>query len=217
VADDAPADDRDLPLVEVPAGGPGSAPADTFAVILTGDGGWASIDRQIGETLASRGTPVVGWNSLKYYWTKRTPEEAASDLAWILGRYARAFGRSRAVLIGYSFGADVLPFLVNRLPEASRARLASVVLLGPSHEADFEFHVSGWLGGEGHDSLPTLPEASRLVALPVLCLFGSEEHDSLCRDLAAANVTRQELSGGHHLGGDYDGLADRIQATMTPK
>ena len=51
------------------------------------------------------------------------------------------------ILIGYSFGADVLPFIVNRLPDDLRKRIASVNLLGLSTEATFEIHVADWIPG----------------------------------------------------------------------
>src|SRR5665213_3679516 len=49
---------KDLPLVEVPATGTGND--DVFAVLLSGDGGWAGIDRKVAQSLAERGIPVVG-------------------------------------------------------------------------------------------------------------------------------------------------------------
>src|SRR5262249_1291780 len=61
------ADVGDLPLVEVPAVG---TPTGTLAVMISGDGGWASIDRDIGAELAARGVEVVGLNALRYFWTR---------------------------------------------------------------------------------------------------------------------------------------------------
>jgi type IV secretory pathway VirJ component len=107
----------DLPLTEVPGRAvPGEG---LMAVILTGDGGWAEIDKGIAEGLAARGVPMVGWSSLRYYWRPRTPEEASADLARVLRHYLAGWNRERAILIGYSFGADIAPFLVSRLPPTS--------------------------------------------------------------------------------------------------
>ena len=107
------ADVTNLPLVEVRARG---TPASMLAVMFSGDGGWASIDRDVGEQLASRGIDVVGLNSLRYFWTRRTPDGAAADLVRILRHYLAAWHARRIVLLGYSRGADVLPFLASRLP-----------------------------------------------------------------------------------------------------
>jgi type IV secretory pathway VirJ component len=200
-----PLEVADLQPVEVTAPNGGGR----FAVLLTGDGGWAEIDKSIAAALAARGVPVVGWSSLRYFWTPRTPEAAASDLTRLIEHYAAAWRRERVLLVGYSFGADVVPFLVNRLPEATRHRVDRVGLLGLSETAAFSFHVTSWLGGGGDRRYPTAPEVDRTAA-PVLCVSGSEEHDSVCAALHSPRVRRLELPGGHHFGGQYDRIADAL-------
>jgi type IV secretory pathway VirJ component len=198
-----------LGLVEVPATG---RERDLMAVVLTGDGGWAEIDKRVSARLARDGIPVVGWSSLKYYWTPRTPDGAARDLARILERYGRAWGKRRVLLAGYSFGADVLPFLVNRLPAELRSRVALVGLVGLSEQASFEFHVAGWLGVET-GTHPTVPEVARLET-PILCMRGEDEADSACRLVHGAAVRVVTLSGGHHFGGDYERIAEALLAGL---
>ena len=73
-----------LPLVEVPAT---RGMSDTLVVFVSGDGGWAAIDREISKALADDGMPVVGLNALQYFWTRRTPETASRDLESIISRY----------------------------------------------------------------------------------------------------------------------------------
>jgi type IV secretory pathway VirJ component len=198
---------EDLPLVEVtPAPGRHD---DRLVVILSGDGGWAEFDKSVAAALAARGLPVVGWNSLRYFWTPRTPEATTGDLERVLRHYLRAWSRERALLVGYSFGADLLPFLVSRLPTDLKARVASVGLLGLSPDASFEFHVSSWVGGGGEPRYATVPEVKRLGALPVTCVQGAEETDSACARLEGTSGVRVvTLPGGHHFGGDARRLAD---------
>ena len=203
----------DLPLVEVPAAATAGADAqDTFAVLLTGDGGWAGLDQDVATALAARGIPVVGLNTLKYFWNSRTPEVAAADLERIIRRYGAAWKRSHVLLVGYSFGADVLPFLFTRLPTDVRADVRSVSLLGLSDTASFEFHVADWIPGSSDNGRPTAPEIARMSGAQVLCLYGSEETDSPCRKLTAPGVTSVALSGGHHFDGAYGALAQQILA-----
>jgi type IV secretory pathway VirJ component len=198
---------RDLSLTEVEV--PPSARTDSMAIILTGDGGWAGLDRSLAAGMAARGIPSVGWSSLRYYWTPRTPDGAAADLARIIRHYISEWNVTRVILVGYSFGADVLPFLVNRLPAALVSRVRLVALLGPSETADFEFHVSEWIGHHPSSQYRTLPEAERL-AVPVVCARGSDEDDSACRTLKGAHVTSLEIGNGHHFSGNYGPLADAI-------
>lgn len=205
----------DLSLVEVPA--TGGVDRDTLVVLMSGDGGWADIDKNIAAGLAKAGVPVVGWSSLDYYWTPRTPDSAASDLARIIDHYTTAWRKRRVLVAGYSFGADVAPFLVNRLPAASRSHVAELALLGPSSTANFEFHLANWLGGGGDPRYPTRPEIERL-GIPVTCVYGSDELDSVCRLVraTAATVRPVTLGEGHHFSGEYDRLVRIILREETP-
>lgn len=187
-----------LPLVEVPARG---RPAgDLIAVLLTADGGWATLDRGVAADLAQDGVPVVGWSSLDYYRTARTPEQAADDLSRVLRHYLARWGGRRVLLIGYSFGADVLPLLVNRLPADLRPRVAGVALIGFSPEAVFEFHLSEWLGMVRGRLYPTLPEVRRLRDLRVLCVYGRGDRSEACGQLAMPNATVVAIASGHSMG-----------------
>src|SRR5712691_5955504 len=93
-----------LPLVEVPAT---KGASDTLVVFVSGDGGWAAIDKSISKVLADSGMPVVGLNALQYFWTKRTPDSASRDLQWIVENYLASWNKGRVMLVGYSRGADV--------------------------------------------------------------------------------------------------------------
>lgn len=79
-----PASIAGLPLVTLAAQG---KPRDLLAVILSGDGGWAEIDRELASRLAAAGIEVAGLNSLRYFWTPRNPETAAADLERILRHF----------------------------------------------------------------------------------------------------------------------------------
>lgn len=194
----------DLPLVEVPAAHPGK----TLAVIVTGDGGWAGIDQQIGDIMAAHGVSVIGFNSLKYFWNARTPEEMAHDLELTLTHYAAKWGAEKFIVVGYSIGADVLPFMTGRMSEATKARLAVVAMLGPGTHADFEFHLSNWLTTENvPEGAPMIPEMAKLSKTPVLLVCGSEEEGTLCQNYQAPNVKSLVLPGGHHFNKEYNHIA----------
>ncbi|MFT4268757.1 MAG: AcvB/VirJ family lysyl-phosphatidylglycerol hydrolase, partial [Xenophilus sp.] len=205
----APSQIADIPVNEVPAAGGGSR----FAVLISGDGGWASIDKQIAAALARQGVPVVGIDSLRYFWSARTPEGVAQDVDRVVRYYAAHWQRSEAILIGYSQGADVLPFAYNRLSPAVRERVRLTALIGPGRKAAFEFHLSNWIGSSG--DRPIAPEARRLKAAETLCIYGTDEKaDSLCPELAPASAQVVATAGGHHLDGNYEALAARIIAAV---
>jgi type IV secretory pathway VirJ component len=206
-------DSSDLGVVEVQALAP---ERDLFALILTGDGGWADLDKGVADSLARQGVPSVGWSSLRYYWTPRTPDTAAADLDRILRHYLGAWRRSQALLVGYSFGADVLPFLASRLPAETRSRLGGVVLLGPSERASFAFHLSSWLGGGGDPAFPVRPELRRLAGLAVTCVREGGDRESPCAADPSVPVHVVTLPGGHHFGGDYERLGEIALETVSP-
>jgi type IV secretory pathway VirJ component len=219
-----PAGLSDLPVIEVPAQ-PVAAPSgaatadashsDVLAIIMSGDGGWAGLDQDVAAALSAKGIPVVGLDSLRYYWTARTPNGLAADTDRMIRYYLAHFGKQRVLLIGYSQGADVLPFAVNRLPETTRSRVALVAVMGMSEHALFEFHLSSWVSDS--DSGPaTLPEINRITGTPVLCIYGADENDSLCPKLDPKKFNIVELKGGHHFDGDYANLARQILASATP-
>jgi type IV secretory pathway VirJ component len=195
-----------LPLVEIRAAKPGPF----FAVIYSGDGGWRDLDKTLGELLATQGVSTVGVDSLRYFWHQKSPEQVASDLATILAVYRSRFGAERVLLIGYSFGADILPFAFNRLPADDQARVVQITLLGLGSHAAFEFHLSNWVPGPDTEGPLVLPELLRMDLARLQCVYGSEEEDTLCPlpELKGVEVIRTQ--GGHHFDGDYRALGQRI-------
>jgi type IV secretory pathway VirJ component len=204
----------DLPLIEVPAAGSDS---NMMAVILTGDGGWGVTDRGIGRSLAAKGISVVGLNSLQYFWTRRTPEQTAADLERILQYYSFLWNRPKVVMIGYSFGADVLPFLLNRISRESLLKIEAVAFLGLSSTADFQFHLTDWLVSlKRPTALPVRPELEKLRGKKILCFYGTEDKDALCGELDQGLVKAIAIQSGHRFGNDYQPIVDAILQEIRP-
>ena len=209
----------DLPLAEVVAAelsAPGPHP-DAFAIIYSGDGGWRDLDRSLAAVLASKGMSVVGVDVLRYYWTQKTPALAASDLARIMRYYQQRWQRSNVVLIGFSLGADVLPFLVSRLPPDLAAHISLLSLLSPERRTAFEVETTGWLGVHNSSGMLIEPELRKLPALHLQCIYGRDEGaDSLCTTstMGASDAVVLAKSGGHHFDQNYVQLADEILAAV---
>ncbi len=198
----------DLPLTEIPS----TAGSSSFlAVHVTGDGGYGGTDRGLSQTLAAHGIPVVALNSLHYFWKKRTPDEGAADLHRILEHYRLTWRKEKYILIGYSMGADVMPFMLTRLPKSSRDRIALVALLGPGPHAAFQFHLTQWFGRPPSDAaLPVQPELEKLRGLRMLCFAGDEDKEAICGRLDPALVKPVALEGGHRIGSHYQPVAEAI-------
>ena len=221
---------RDATIV-LPAPRAVIAPAgrdDVLAVIYSGDGGWADLDRQLGNAFAARGIPVLGVSTFKYYWRSRTIEESAAQLDALLTERMQRLGKRRLWLIGYSFGADVLPSIVAHLRPAHRAAIAQLVLLAPSRDVTFEIELEGYMIKQGwfvehfkrlmqhinpieHErALPPL------LALhgqpPVTCYYGLDDaDDSLCTAPGAPRWLQvRPKPGDHHFAGGYLPLAKEL-------
>jgi type IV secretory pathway VirJ component len=204
----------DLPLAEVAAAAP---KGDAFAIIYSGDGGWRDLDRMLADVLAAKGMSVVGVDVLRYYWTQKAPPVAAGDLARIIRYYQKRWQRSKVVLIGFSLGANVLPFLVSRLPPDLKQEVSLVSLLSPERTTAFEVETTGWLGVHNNAGMPIGPELKKLSGQRVQCIYGTDEGaDSLCTtdDATAAGAAVIAKSGGHHFDHNYEQLADQILAAV---
>lgn len=195
-----------LPLVEVPAT---QGTSDTLVVFVSGDGGWAAIDKAISKDLAAHGMPVVGLNALKYFWTKRTPDEASRDLRRMLEKYLPAWKKDRVLYVGYSRGADVLPAMINRLPAELQSKTRLIALLGASPRVEFEFHMGDWMRTTSVKGIAVKPEVDKLLSHNIVCIYGEDDKDSLCPALTAAKTVK--LKGAHHFDGGYEKLAAIIR------
>jgi len=206
-----PDDVADLPLTDI---APTAGDAHRTAIIITGDGGWAGLDRGVADALTADGVRVIGFSTLKFFWHKQTPEAAAQAIARVIAHYGKADAKTRFVLIGYSFGASLVPVVANRLPEDLRKRVDGGVLISPDDEAVFEIHVGDWFGSTHHDeALPIGPEmAASKVSL--VCVHGADESDSFCLKPQPAHVRVVQLPGGHHYDGDYGALGALIAKNL---
>lgn len=183
---------------------------DTLAVIYSGDGGWGGLDQHLARRLADNGVPTLGINSLTYFRTDRTPDDVAADLAAKLRLYGRQWGRTKVVLIGYSFGAGALPAIVPRLPEDVRAQLDHIVLIGTVADGDLHFHPTSWLNLASKDSFPVAPAIDALTNVKITCVYGEKERRDICPDLPDDKVAKVRLPGGHHFNGDYATLSAAV-------
>jgi type IV secretory pathway VirJ component len=193
-----PADTGDLdrlPLVELPARRPGG---HTLALVLSGDGNWAPMISGLARRLADHGMSVVGLRSATYLCRSRPPDEVAADLERVLRTYLARWGRQSIVLVGYSRGADMAPFLASRLPPDLRARVRLVALLSPAEKAALEFHWIDLLRDVSRPGdLPLLPEVRRMAGTPVLCVYGKSEEGALCPVAPRGLMRVVERPGGH--------------------
>jgi type IV secretory pathway VirJ component len=206
----------DLPLVELPTDGPPVG----LVVFLSGDGGWRDIDKSIGEILQKEGVAVVGIDSLRYFWSAKEPAVIAADLERIIAHYSKLWGAQRVAVVGYSLGADVIPFAWQRLTPETQKRVDLLALLGLEPTANFEVSVAGWLGVASSSDVDVRPYLPSLPAERTMCFYGREEvedQETACVLSEMAKSTLVERPGGHHFDGDYEPVARMILDRLKTK
>ena len=196
-----------LPLIEVPT--PTTA-GDTFVVLYSGDSGWAGAARGFSADLAAAGQPVVGINALRYFLKRRSPQAAAADLTAVIERYATTWNRPKVILVGYSFGADSLPLIVEQLPAEERARVRLMVLISPADRADMLFDGLSWINLTLPGARPLAPALLTLGAIQAVCIRAEHDPRAACDRFPPQVITSVHLPGFHRYHGQYAAVTQII-------
>jgi type IV secretory pathway VirJ component len=197
---------QELPLVEARV--TSTTRNSRLAVIWSGDGDWAGFVRGITRELNASAVSVVGLKSRS--WLTQRPEKnadlAGQDLSRILRTYLTMWNADSVLLIGYSRGADLLPFAVSRLPADLRKRVGFLVLISPAVNANFGFHWIDLISNKRRpDDLDLAPEVRKLAGLRILCVYGTLDQSALCPVLEAGVAQTVARESGHHME-DPEGL-----------
>ncbi|MBB3349384.1 MULTISPECIES: AcvB/VirJ family lysyl-phosphatidylglycerol hydrolase [unclassified Sphingomonas] len=188
---------------------PSPAQRGMVAVLFSGDSGFdAGMTPHIGRMLAAHGMPVLEINSLTAFREGRSPAEAAALVAEATHRALALPGAHRVLLVGQSFGADMLQYGASLLPLPLRARVPQLIFAVPGDTLLFRASPGGLF--DGPPDRAALPSARRVDWAPVLCVHGATEANSLCPRWRQRNVRVVTLPGDHYLNHD----PDRLCATL---
>lgn len=207
-------DVRGLPLNYTP---PKGRPSHFTAVLLTGDGGFASLVTKVAQGLSEAGIGVVSFNSREWLSPAKTPDQTAAAVVRAIRAGMQKFGADSIIIVGYSRGADMAPFIGNRLPADLRAVLGGIAMFGLATTANFEFHLIDLVKDTERDSdIPTMPELRKLQGVPMVCVYGSDEKSSGCRGVPESLMHVDMRNGGHHFDGADKSLADVVLKLLHP-
>jgi type IV secretory pathway VirJ component len=186
---------------------PGKIPASKklSVVFVSSDAGlyrW-SLGGKIARRLAAAGYPLVGVDSLAAFSRRRSPEQAAAIVATAMKDMLDRYPGNPIVLVGQSFGSDILVVALDRLPAPLLARIRRIVLIVPGREAYLQTSLGEMLALYPPD-VNLVPLARKLPHVPITCIFGVEETNSLCAILIDPRITDVGLPGGHQLHRDSD-------------
>lgn len=172
------------------------------AVFLSGDMGFRfGLSGNVAAALAHQGIPVIGIVSPAAFAHHRTLSEATAIVEQAMHRALQVNRSGRIILMGESFGADVMATVAPRLPPALLAHVDAIILTVPAPDVYLRSDPSG-LAYLGTADAHPLARLQGMRGPPLICIYGREEQDSLCPALKPAAAEVIALPGGHFLNHD---------------
>lgn len=190
---------QNLPLKEW------DAPANNKPLVfyISGDGGFNRFSNELCASINKQGFEVTALDSKSYFWSQKTPIKTAGDISDFLSQKIVRRPNQQIVLIGYSFGADVLPFVLNRLPKNIADKLKVSILLASSGSTDFVIHIADLFGAGKRRGMDVLSEVNKISNQKIVILNSSDEKGLDTGKITIKHIT-EILPGGHHFDGDID-------------
>ena len=103
------------------------------------------------------------------------------------------------MIIGYSLGAEIVPFVFSRLPEELKSRVVSLVMLSPASNTDFEIHITDMLGmGNKRNTYDVIAEISGIQKTRQIIIYGVNEKTGVPDLLKQTQVEIVRIPGDHH-------------------
>ncbi len=194
----------DLPLTVIPSAVKDDLP---LAFFISGDGGWTSFDQAVCEKLAEKGIPVIGLDAQKYFWEERRPKEVAAEITPAVLHYMRLWNKKSFVLLGYSFGACVAPFIASNFAATLKEPLKGIYSFSPDVTGDFEIHLADMLHLRTKDKYNVVEEMKLIKAMNPVCIFGNDEDEEIQKSFSSNGIRTEKLPGNHHYNNDFNAIA----------
>jgi type IV secretory pathway VirJ component len=200
---------QDLPLLQYKSS---KASAEYFIIMFSGDGGWRDFIDYLSNFISGNGIHVIGFNTIPYFNHTRPPAEIAKDIQRVMTNFSEVWGKKKVVLAGYSFGAEILPFVYNKLGKDFKSRIVCLAMIAPSNLADFK--VSPIYYYNPALSSQVYPELRKAGSVKTL-IFCDKQRNSLCRFLHGNDsVDMVHLAFGHLFTGKYKEASSLITTSI---
>jgi type IV secretory pathway VirJ component len=182
-------------------------------LLMSGEGGWRNFDQRLAGYFQQQGFWVGGIDCLKYFWKAQDDRKAlAADMRAYAKALAFAAGRtedSPLVLAGFSFGADLAPWIAGG--EGWNSRIAGLIMLGPDEVGSLQFRVLEVFGFEEHEHIFQVSDAlTSARGIPLLFIHGGADPHSSAPHLADAAPPPKKIltvpESDHHFTGHEEDL-----------
>jgi type IV secretory pathway VirJ component len=150
---------------------------------------------------------------MKYFWSAQDDRGAlASDVrayAAALASASGSGGEAPVLLAGFSFGADLAPWVAGA--GGWGARVKGLVLIGPDEEGSLEFRLLEMFGYRPKDHVFSVAGALKDASgVPAFFLHGEKDGDSAAPALASGAAEPRKITivpgANHHFSGHEDEL-----------
>jgi type IV secretory pathway VirJ component len=170
----------------------------SLIVYFTSDGGWRSFDKKLTDSLCAANISLLGFNAYKYFRKRKTPQQTLDSVLPYIDLNLKKYNCRKFILAGYSFGAEVVPFLYNLMNKEWQNKVEFIVLLSPSDNSDFKIHLLDMIGiNYRHWKYDVLSEIMKIDDKKILVFWGVDEKKFLKEKFTKSNITVHHLKGGH--------------------
>ena len=169
---------------------------------LSGDAGIGPFSSKICTNLHQNGYDVYALNSKVYYWNKQDPKNTSEVISQYLKKIFKNHSNQKLIFIGYSFGSDVLPFIINNLPKNTKNRIENIILLDPYESADFEIYYKNLIFESVSGQWQTIPAINQLPPIK-LSIILSDYGEKYPYNKINHQKNIIHLGGNHHFNRNY--------------
>lgn len=178
---------------------------------ISGDAGFNTFSKTFAQELHNYGFDVFALNTKQYFWQKKTPLQASQDSEKFLKQIIKNRNNKKIIIVGYSYGADVAPFIYNRLDADFQKNIQNLLIIGPSKVNDFEIHLEEYITGSHQHGFSVIHEINQLKNVPFTLVVSDFENKYFPRaEISLKNYHFLHLHGNHHFSGNTKMLADSI-------
>ena len=188
-----------------------------FIFYISGDAGFNTFSKELSDEFFKRNYDITALDSKAYFWKAKTPEESAIKIGEYLDEKLKRRKNQEILILGYSFGADISPFIINRLPKNLREKIVSVVLLDPSKTADFEVSLQGMIFDKARGDYEVLPEINKMKVPRTLIIRSDIGLKFPVNQITVSNLSIKHLPGNHRFNYNYSELVTLTSENIDEK
>jgi type IV secretory pathway VirJ component len=208
-------------VVYAPPGATKTGGSRPVVLLVSGEGGWKSFDILLSGYLTDDGFWVGGVDAKAYF---SDPQDDRGLLAGDMRGYAVALNAAAGrppdaplILVGYSFGADLAPWISGA--PGWGGRIKGQLLIGPDENGSLQYRITEMLGITYKDHSFSVADALRSSSgVPTVFIHGEKDGWSKSPGLLAVTAEPKKMlsvpGATHHFGGHLDELRAALKDGM---